>query len=213
MSVLDVGCGSGRFSIPIYKKGINVVALEYDKTPLLKLKGKEEAIPILLGDGKKLPFRNQSFDCITCIQAVDYIDNEKNFFFKECNRVLKDGGLLIFTSANKDSYKRVVTGLLTGVNYPQHSFTNHNDQRPFTNSKNLRQKLNNSGFTIEKIKGYFWVPVSRYNTSKLVNITKFVYFFALFERIFRLNALSVISPWLFIIARKSTNEKREIKLT
>ena len=210
-SVLDVGCGSGRFNIPIYKKGINVVALEYDKNALLELKGKEEAIPILLGDGKKLPFRNQSFDCMLCIQAVDYIDNEKKFFFAECNRVLKDNGLLIFTSSNKNSYKRVVTRLLSfvGHNPYAHLQTIKNDPPPFTDLKNLRQKLNNSGFTVEKIGGYYWLPASRYNTSKLVNNSRFVSFFTLLEKMFRLDAVHSISPWFFIIARKSRHEKKK----
>lgn len=208
-SVLDVGCGSGQFSIPIYKKGINVVALEYDKNALLELKGKEEAIPILLGDGKKLPFRNQSFDCMLCIQAVDYIDKEKFFFFAECYSVLKDNGLLIFTSSNKNSYKRVVTRLFTRIGYNPYAHLQSikNDPPPFMDLKNLRQKLNNSGFTVEKISGYYWLPASRYNTSKVVNNYSFVSFFTLLERMFRLDALHSISPWFFIIARKSTNEK------
>ena len=37
---LDIACGSGRFSIPIFQHGINVVAVDYDLVPLRKLKDK-----------------------------------------------------------------------------------------------------------------------------------------------------------------------------
>ncbi|HAU30913.1 MAG TPA: hypothetical protein DCW46_01195 [Desulfotomaculum sp.] len=37
---LDIGCGSGRFSIPISQRGIDVVAIDNDPIALLKLKEK-----------------------------------------------------------------------------------------------------------------------------------------------------------------------------
>lgn len=201
-SVLDVGCGSGRFSIPIHNKGIKVVALEYDKIPLVKLKSKDQTIPMILGDGKKLPFKNQSFDCIICIQALDYIDIKQDFFFKECNRTLKKTGLLLFTLRNKNSYKRFITRLMTLNDRYSLPFTSLNDSLPVTSLNDLKQKLYNIGFTIEKVKGYNWVPLSRYDTSKFINSTKVVHYFASFERLFKLEALLSISPWFFVTARK-----------
>ena len=73
---LDVGGGSGRISIPLSKKGIDVVVLDKDPIPIQILHEKDRGIPICLGDAQELPLKDSIFDCIICLQMVDYLSNK-----------------------------------------------------------------------------------------------------------------------------------------
>lgn len=59
--------GSGRFSIPLSKKGFKIVTLDYDPLPLRKLSEKDEKIPLIRADAQQLPFRDGIFDCVLAI--------------------------------------------------------------------------------------------------------------------------------------------------
>ena len=85
---LDVGGGSGRFSIPLFKTGADIVCLDYNLTALSILQKKESSIPLIRGDGQKLPFRDSTFDAVLVIEAIEYMA-DKDLFIKECHRVLK----------------------------------------------------------------------------------------------------------------------------
>ncbi len=67
---------------------LSCVNLIYDK----KIKrGKIEFIP---GDLTKTPYPDDYFDIVTCLSVIEHGVNEENYF-KEINRILKNGGLLI----------------------------------------------------------------------------------------------------------------------
>ena len=180
---LDVGGGSGRFSVPFFKNGADIICLDYNLTTLQILQEKESSIPLTRGDGQKLPFRESVFDAILIIEAIEYM-TDKNLFIKECHRVLKDEGLLLITILNRNSYK---------ILHPNRR------KRPsfyFTTCRSFEIKLERLGFVIEKSIGFNWIPAKRTSDSKLIP------YFAALERLFRLEYLPYISPWVFIIAKK-----------
>jgi ubiquinone/menaquinone biosynthesis C-methylase UbiE len=85
MRVLDVGAGTGKFGIMVeyYMHGVFVDSV--DRVPrgdVVKL------VPSLL-----LPYAGDSFDAITCLSVIQYVEN-KEALCSEFRRVLKDGGTL-----------------------------------------------------------------------------------------------------------------------
>ncbi len=63
--VLDVGCGYGRNCIPLARlHGCHIVAC--DISSAMSSNVKEEGIPIILSDLRKLPFRSGAFDYLIC---------------------------------------------------------------------------------------------------------------------------------------------------
>lgn len=100
--ILDVGCGYGRFTIPLAKKGYSIEGI--DITPALIDKAKRDAkkekmnISFKIGDMRKLPYKNNSFNKIICMWSV-FIELHKKKdqlkAIKEMKRVLIPKGFAL----------------------------------------------------------------------------------------------------------------------
>jgi len=90
---LDVGCGYGEYIQLLSKKGLNVKGIDVDKKAI---RGQEN---VIYSHAEKIPFKNENFDIITCIDVLEHVDDyEKSI--KEIRRILKKGGKLILTVPN-----------------------------------------------------------------------------------------------------------------
>lgn len=98
--VLDVGAGTGRLAVTLLRRGAKVTALDVSPKMLEKLHKKKPAIKIVEGDAENLPFESESFDLVTAAFVVVHL-KDPAIFFKEAERVLRPGGLLIVTNINQ----------------------------------------------------------------------------------------------------------------
>lgn len=90
-NILDVGCGTKP-----YRKLFNVekyIGLEYD-TPTNREHNKDADC---FYDGENFPFENSSFDGVVSFQVLEHVRDHQGFM-KEINRILKDGGLFLFSA-------------------------------------------------------------------------------------------------------------------
>ena len=100
--VLDVGCGFGRFTIPLAKMGYEMQGI--DITPILIKNAKNISkkaktdIKFIVGDMRKLPYKDNEFDAIICMWSV-FIEliNKKDQLraLSEMIRVLRLEGMAI----------------------------------------------------------------------------------------------------------------------
>lgn len=105
--ILDIGCGTGRHSIELTKRGYNLIGIDLSDS-LLK-RAKEKALEQNLNidfqkqDARELPFSNE-FDLaiMLCEGAFPLMEtDEMNFqILQNVAKALKSNGKLIFTTLN-----------------------------------------------------------------------------------------------------------------
>jgi SAM-dependent methyltransferase len=95
---LDIGCGSGNYTIALHKLGLTISGIDISETMLKRARSKSTAIDGVRADASSLPFDCGSLNGITAVNAIHHF-HSFNRVFAECFRVLKRGGrLTIFTS-------------------------------------------------------------------------------------------------------------------
>ncbi len=90
-SILDVGCGSGRYLIPLERAGFDVLGIDISGAALRRLTC---SLQRAQADFNCLPFACSSFDAATCFGVLQHLSyDERKVAARELYRVLKPGGL------------------------------------------------------------------------------------------------------------------------
>ena len=108
--ILDIGCGAGRTTFGLYKIGYkNIIGLDLCPDMINEAKGYCEKsnldISFLVGDACSLSFDDRSFDgCLFSFNGIMQIPqfNTRVQAMSEICRVLKPGGVFIFTTHDRD---------------------------------------------------------------------------------------------------------------
>ncbi len=99
--VLDVGCGTGVFTRDLLAAGSRVTGCELS-FPMLRRaaeKAAGAAFHPVLGDMRRLPFANGSFDRTISVTAIEFLDDAREAV-AEFFRVTRPGGLVFVASLN-----------------------------------------------------------------------------------------------------------------
>ncbi len=107
VKILDVGCGTGRHSIELSKRGYSITGIDLSDSLLAKAREKAEKqdlrIDFLKYDARNLPFKNE-YDLVImlCEGAFPLMEtDEMNYeILKNATKSLKEGGKFIFTTLN-----------------------------------------------------------------------------------------------------------------
>ena len=103
---LDIGCGAGRVTIPLKKRGFKVVGIDYAEKMIEAASALDEEIDYRVVDILSTQFADQEFDnAIFSFNGIMLIEtyNERLLAMKEIRRVLKQNGILIFTTPFLDN--------------------------------------------------------------------------------------------------------------
>lgn len=102
--VLEVGCGTGQGLGYIAGLATSLVAGDYSNA-MLEIARRHYGDRIVLRrfDAQDMPFDDRSFDIVILFEAIYYLPSARRFV-AECKRVLRPGGKVLVTAANKDLY-------------------------------------------------------------------------------------------------------------
>jgi len=145
LKIIDIGCGTGRHSIELVKRGYQITGIDLSESQLKRgrEKAKEQGVEIDFQkhDARDLPFKGE-FDLaiMLCEGGFSLMEtDEMNFeILKNATKVLNDKGKLIFTTLNglfplfhsvKEFYKSVAkegSAECKGCSFDLMTFRDHN---------------------------------------------------------------------------------------
>lgn len=143
-SILEAGCGTGRWMNSLDQKKLNVFGIDYS-FDMLKIPNVEKSyLNLINADVVHIPFKNNFFDLIFCVNAIHHFSDKKKFI-EECKRTLSDKGMIsvfgVDPHIDKDWY---VYKYFDGVY--------ENDLKRFTSIEQFKKLLQLNDFTEIEIK-------------------------------------------------------------
>jgi len=144
--ILDVACGIGLQSSKMSMCGSSVIGLDIvrDKIYVSKWMNANSDLQLLIADGTMLPFRSGSFDKIACVCALEHIKKDQEAI-AEMNRTAKRNAILVLSV---DSFTFAKNDFIQSIHRRANSVAQYYDL------PTLRNKLERSGFKIEKAEFY-----------------------------------------------------------
>lgn len=101
--ILDVGCGTGRTTYPLSEYGFDVVGIDISERMVERARSLFPELRFEVDDVTDLGFEDDEFDyAIFAHNGIDYVHpvSERRRAFEELGRVLKPGGILVFSTHN-----------------------------------------------------------------------------------------------------------------
>lgn len=139
-TVLDVGCGTGRFPLGISTMKNPIVCGLEPSIEMLKqaiVKGKSGNVLWIRGDGQKLPFQDDCFNCIYMTLVIHHIEN-KEMALQEIHRVLKKGGNCVIMTTSHSRIKKHILHDFPGITAI--------DLKRFPSVQSLKKAMTKIGF-------------------------------------------------------------------
>ncbi|MFQ6079115.1 MAG: class I SAM-dependent methyltransferase [Thermodesulfobacteriota bacterium] len=151
--VLDIPCGQGALADRLRAQGFEIFCGDLDPE-WYRIEGGHFHLMDLNGN---LPYKDQYFDCVTCVEGIEHLENP-HLLIREIGRVLKPGGSVVITTPNIMNIKSRLYFLLRSYFNNFRYFPQPSNQRellglhvnpiPFGE---LRYILNRYGFRIETV--------------------------------------------------------------
>lgn len=176
-AVLDVPCGEGAFTQRMLKRGadifsadcVNIIQIPHAQFSLVDMDG-------------RLPYADATFDAVICIDGIEHI--EKPFdFIRECQRILRKGGVLIISTPNLTALRSRWRYLLTGFHLGEKSPLDECHQTPLHHRSlvsfpELRYRLHVNGFRVaavrtNRVKFISWLYVVLVPLAYIVTVLAF----------------------------------------
>ncbi|MBI3318509.1 MAG: class I SAM-dependent methyltransferase [Candidatus Omnitrophica bacterium] len=114
LRTLDVGCGSGAFTLYTAKRGNEAVGISFDernnraaaeRAEILRIQG-VRFLNADLGKLNELSKRLGSFDQILCLETIEHIRDDRKLL-RDMSALLKPGGRLLLTTPF-EGYRRLI---------------------------------------------------------------------------------------------------------
>ena len=99
--LLDVGCGTGRFTAAFVAAGADVVGVDRDPA-MLALAHERTSARLLVGDAHRLPFGDNRFDVAVATTLLEFAANPADVL-DELTRVVRHGGRIAVAALNPTS--------------------------------------------------------------------------------------------------------------
>lgn len=104
LTALDIGCGGGLVSEPLCRMGAKVTGIDPSERNIAIAKSHAEpqqlAIDYRAERVEDLAAAGEMYDIVTCLEVVEHVPDVGKFI-AECARVVRPGGLVVFSTLNR----------------------------------------------------------------------------------------------------------------
>ena len=111
-AVLDLGCAGGFMAEALTNKGAKVTGIDPAAHAITAATARAEhmdqAIQYDVGVGENLPYPDDHFDAVVCVDVLEHVDNLTKVL-AEVTRVLKPGGIFLYDTINRNVIARLAT--------------------------------------------------------------------------------------------------------
>jgi SAM-dependent methyltransferase len=161
--IVDLGCGSGRALL--WNQDLGATAIGIDIAPFFS-RDARTGIDLLLGDLRRLPFADGTFDKAWSLDVLEHLSPEAlAAMLKEAGRILKPGGsLFVYTHVRKNA--PIAAGLkwinalarrlekMDLIDLRQERLRKSDHLNPLRDVPHLEDVVRTAGFRIGKIRYY-----------------------------------------------------------
>lgn len=139
--VIDVGCGSGVLLARMQKLGWQVEGVEVDPGGVEA--ARKRGVPVRQGTLQQQAYPDDSFDAVHSAHVIEHVHDPVGLL-RECRRILKPGGTLVFLTPNTQSWgHRRFGSAWLNLDPPRHLI--------LFSAASLRQAAQQAGLTIRSL--------------------------------------------------------------
>lgn len=123
--VLDVACGLGLGSALLAKTAQKVFGVDVDQNSIAYARKQYQNNPRLtfqVGEANKLPFPDNFFDLIVSLETIEHVADYSGFL-AESQRILKADGLLILSTPDRETTKKILIDIAYQNPFHLHEFS------------------------------------------------------------------------------------------
>lgn len=106
LKLLDIGCGTGHYSIDLARMGLEVIGIDVSQAMLKKAQAKATEAGVTMhfteADALCLPFADETFDLVLSADSMEWVADFP-VALQEAYRVLKTGGRLVVGFVGRDN--------------------------------------------------------------------------------------------------------------
>jgi len=148
--ILDIPAGAGAFTNRMLQKSVEVHSADIENILMVENNNYVQA-----DMNKKLPFDDNFFDSVVCIDGIEHLENPF-FFIREASRVTKKSGTILISTPNINALRSRWRWLWTShhnkckspLNEHEPSYLHHINMMSY---QRLRYILHTIGLRIEKV--------------------------------------------------------------
>ncbi len=220
--ILDLGSGTGIWTMLLRKRGYHVVSLDISHESLSKCVRSRRCSDSVQGDAVKLPFRDGDFDAVVAYGSVFNHIVKTEDALREVSRVLSSGGYLIFDVDNLVcpdmayesllggvSIRGFLRGLINGNGHVGYWYNHDHESIPFRffTIKEIRNMLNSYGFRLISLRGIHVISsvipsrLHQWNNGVMSSLASLLYLFD--ETLGRYAPFKYMATTFLVVSRKN----------
>ena len=145
-TILDCGCGTGRFTDLFVQQGAKVVGMDISENMVKIAKKKAPSAEFIIGDVFSTPFGETQFDIVMCSQVLTHLHEYKKPLL-EMKRVTKENGIIVIDIRN-------ILWPFRPIQILKQKLEREDEYNPhYTHLRNMKRICNETGLEIEEFRG------------------------------------------------------------